>query len=122
MSKFLDSNNFDFVSDNFVLSPTVPSPPIMSSINYDLLDINGGDTHILLGSHLSSANVIIDFGGAEETFCEVTSNTSSYIAFTSPSGITAGTYDLVIQTINGVSTPISVEIWAPEVELNCIHS
>lgn len=91
-------------------SDSEPVPePVLTSLDYDLADVQGGDSITITGTGLGSASSCT-VGGTSAT---ITANTATSLTFTTPAK-TAGTYDVEVTTPGGTDTLSSaLEFWSP---------
>lgn len=82
--------------------------PVLSSVDFDLFDVAGGESITITGTGLGSAT-LCTVGG---TSCTITANTPTSLTFTTPAK-TAGSYNLQVTTAGGASNTISLEAWSP---------
>lgn len=82
--------------------------PVILASNYSLVDTVGGNSVVLSGIYLGGASSIT-VGG---TSASITANTATSLTFTMPAK-SAGTYDIVVTTSRGTSSPYPIEAWDP---------
>jgi len=81
--------------------------PVLSSLNYDVVDSGGGDAVTITGTDLGSAiSCTVDGSGVT-----ITGNTDTTLTFTTPS-IAAGTYNVQVTTAGGVSNTLTIEAFS----------
>lgn len=88
--------------------PRAVAVPVLSSVDFDLFDVAGGESITITGTGLGSAT-LCTVGG---TSCTITANTPTSLTFTTPAK-TAGSYNLQVTTAGGASNTLSLEAWSP---------
>lgn len=90
------------------------APPVLVSLDHDLVDTAGGDTITISGTGLTDATVQVstDAVGTSWTDVAPTSNSSTDVAFDMLPRA-AGTYVARVVTPGGPSNMLSIEAWSP---------
>jgi len=83
-------------------------PPVLTSLNYGIADIDGGSTITITGTSLSGATLCT----LGSTSCTITANTDTSLTFTTPAR-SPGTYNVQVTTAGGLSNALLIEVWSP---------